>query len=147
MLVSPFTTVLQSRAPLSDSVQFLVCVTYSAHTEIAHFLSSKITGHRLSYFAIPSSKTTLTYCLVSIMHYRRSPTVLTRPSTGSYPEPVEFNLLPYTNSLKQFTEQRMVTQLFRAFLVCYTFRKRSLSTRHATSPYLRDTRFQSTPSC
>ena len=119
--------------------KFLVRVTCGAHTETAHFLSSKITGHRLSYVSIPSSKTTLTYCLVGLMHYRRSPTALTRTSTGSYPEPLEFTLLPYTNSLKQFTEQRMVTQLFRAFLVCYAIRKCSLSTRHATSPYLRDT--------
>jgi hypothetical protein len=127
--------------------KFLVRVTCSARTEIARFLWSKITGHRLTYVSIPSSKTTLTYCVVGMMHYRRSPTVLIRPSTDSYPEPVEFTLHPYINSLKQFTEQRMVTQLFRAFLVCYAFRKCSLSTRHATSPYLRDTWFRLTPSC
>jgi len=128
--------------------KFLVCVTCSAHTEIAlFFLSSKITGLRLSYFSTPSSKTTLTFCLVGVMHYRRSRAVLTRPWTSFYPEPVEFTLLPYTNSLKQFTEQRMVAHLFRDFLVCYVFRKCSLSTRHAPSPYLRDSWFQSTPSC
>jgi len=118
MLVSPFTTVLQSRAPLSDSVQVLgkrnLQCTYRNCT---FFLSSKTTGHRLSYVSIPSSKTSLTYCIVGLMHYRRSPTVVTRPSTGSYPEPLEFALLRYTNSLKQFTQQRIVIQLFRAFLV------------------------------